>query len=56
MSLITTEQFDEFVDAYPEMEQFYDSRYDSETKDAIEEHDFDDDPWDNFELDWETHA
>ena len=24
MSLITLEQFDEFVEAYPEMEQFYD--------------------------------
>ena len=37
MSLITIEQFDEFVEAYPEMEQCYNfDRYDSETKDANE--------------------
>ena len=29
MSLISIDQFEEFVDAYPEMEQFYDFRYDS---------------------------
>lgn len=34
MSLITIEQFDEFVELNPEMEQFYDFRYDSEPKDA----------------------
>jgi hypothetical protein len=29
MSLITLDQFEEFIDAYPEMEQCYDlSRYD----------------------------
>ena len=59
MSLITIEQFDEFVEEFPEMEQFYDFRYDSDTKDAFEDEDddeWDDDPWDNFELDWETHA
>ena len=39
MSILTTEQFDEFVEQCPEMEQFYDfeSRYDSDTKDAIDD-------------------
>ena len=47
MSLISTEQFDEFVDAYPEMEQCYtfchlytfddEPRYDYDTKSAGEE-------------------
>jgi hypothetical protein len=37
MSLISLDQFSEFVDAYPEMEQFYDiQRYDYDTKDANE--------------------
>jgi hypothetical protein len=38
MSLISIEQFDEFVDAYPEMEQCYDFRYDSDTKDANDDY------------------
>jgi hypothetical protein len=39
MSLISIDQFAEFVDAYPEMEQFYDltPRYDSDTKYAFGE-------------------
>ena len=37
MSILTIEQFEEFVEANPEMEQFYDFRYDSDTKDAFEE-------------------
>jgi hypothetical protein len=38
MSLISIEQFQEFVDYHPEMEQFYDfDRYDSNIKDAFEE-------------------
>ena len=38
MSLISIDQFPEFVDAYPEMEQFYDiQRYDSDTKYAFGE-------------------
>ena len=58
MSILTTEQFEEFVEEFPEMEQFYDFRYDSETKDSFDDEDWEDldDPWDNFELDWETHA
>ena len=44
MSLISIEQFDEFTDAYPEMAQCYDLRYDSDLDDM-------DDPF--FEaLDW----
>ena len=40
MSLITIEQFDEFVDAYPEMEQCYDLRYDSDIMDASDQDEF----------------
>lgn len=36
MSILTIEQFEEFVEQNPEMEQFYDFRYDSETKDSTE--------------------
>jgi hypothetical protein len=38
MSLITLDQFPEFVEAYPEMEQFYNiERYDYDTKYAFGE-------------------
>ena len=37
MSILTIDQFEEFVEEFPEMEQFYDFRYDSDTKDASEE-------------------
>ena len=51
MSLISIDQFDEFTDAYPEMAQCYDFRYDSGTKDADDDWDDMDDPF--FEaLDW----
>ena len=40
MSLITIEQFDEFVEAYPEMEQCYDLRYDSDIMDASDRDEF----------------
>ena len=53
MSLITIDQFEEFVEAHPEMEQCYAFRYDSETMDANDGWDWNDidDPF--FEaLDW----
>tara|TARA_Y100000401_G_scaffold22564_1_gene15210 strand:+ start:594 stop:734 length:141 start_codon:yes stop_codon:yes gene_type:complete len=37
MSLISIEEFEQFVEEFPEMEQFYSFRYDSFTKDAFEE-------------------
>ena len=56
MSLITIDQFEHFVAEFPEMEQcysFFDVRYDDYCKDASDD---DDDPWDNFALDWEEHS
>lgn len=51
MSLISIDQFDEFIEKNPELEQFYDFRYDSNTKDADGDWDDMDDPF--FEaLDW----
>jgi ATP-dependent helicase YprA (DUF1998 family) len=39
MSLISIEQFEEFIEEFPEMEQCYAFRYDSDTMDAFEEDD-----------------
>ena len=35
MSLISIEQFDEFIDAYPEMAQCYDFMYTTDEEDLI---------------------
>ena len=51
MSLISIDQFDEFSEAYPELAECYDIRYDSDTKDADddeEEYDPTTDPEDEY--------